>query len=288
MSDKQQKIRKRPALFLALGNADLPKTIVVGGAEYHHLDTYKHDTWAATGIYTNPADQRVICKINRLQSFFGIPMSWIGRILARRESAFLKRLADLELVPSDLGNVAVDGKVIPTAIARSYVAGEPFRTADQIDEEFFAELKRILATLHERNLAYVDLHKRENIIVDTNGRPNLIDFQVSMGLSLDRPGKKPLTRYFLTLFQEMDVYHYRKHYARCLGDSLTAEERRQYLEPPWFIHWHRKLIVPFRQLRRRLLVWLKIRDKSGQAHSELEPEHALRVRPDEMSERDQK
>ena len=34
--------------------------------------------------------------------------------------------------------------------------------------------------MHARRTVYVDLHKRENIIVSEHGKPCLIDFQISI------------------------------------------------------------------------------------------------------------
>ncbi len=259
-------------MLRALGNAEPLDRVEVGGSRYCVESILKHDSWAATAIYAGPGDERIICKFNRVQPAFGMPMAWLGRILARRESGFLRRLAHLELIPDDLGPVAVDGHPLANAVARRYIAGEAFRDSAQVDAAFFAELRRLLDAIHASGVAYVDLHKRENIIVGRDGRPHLVDFQVSLGAWRRWPGNGRLVR----TLQEMDDYHYRKHYARCLPDTLTPEELRRYLAPPRFVRAHRTFAVPLRSLRRWLLVLLKVRDRSGQAGSELDPEDALR------------
>jgi len=256
----------------ALGNAEPPDRVEVAGAGYRIESVLKHDSWAATAIYAGPRGQRIICKFNRVQPAFGLPMAWLGRILARREAGFLRRLAHVELVPDDLGPVTVESHPVASAVARRYVEGEAFRDGTSVQVSFFVELRRLLDSVHASDMAYVDLHKRENIIVDRAGRPHLVDFQVSLGAWRRWPGSGWLVR----KLQEMDDYHYRKHYARCLPETLTPEELRRYLEPPGFIRAHRTVAVPLRGLRRRLLVLLKVRDHSGQAGSELEPEDALR------------
>ena len=38
----------------------------------------------------------------------------------------------------------------------------------------------MLNAMHERKVAYIDLHKRENILVNERGDPCLIDFQISV------------------------------------------------------------------------------------------------------------
>jgi hypothetical protein len=271
-----RRMRKRPAWLRALGNADPPATVRVSGRDYGLLTVFKHDSWAATALYADSLGERITCKFNRMQPVFVIPMQWLGRILARREARFLRLLAPVPLVPDDMGPVVADGDVLRNAVARRFVDGEPFRSGTTVDAAFFEQLRGVLDALHAHDMAYVDLHKRENIIIDTEGRPHLIDFQVSYGLGERWPWNGSVSRLILRRLQEMDDYHYRKHYARCLKHVLDADEYRRLLEPPGLIRWHRKFGVPLRALRRRLLTTLGLRDRSGQAGSELEPEDAFR------------
>jgi hypothetical protein len=204
----------------------------------------------------------------------GISLAWVGRALAAREAGFLRRFSDIELIPNDLGDVVVENRSMPNAIARTYIDGEPFRTKEQITPMFFEKLQSILAAIHTARVAYVDLHKRENIIVDRDGRPHLIDFQVSVGLSQSWPGNGRVARYCVAKLQEIDIYHLKKHIARCLPETLAQEQRWQFEQPPRLIRMHRKIGVPLRTIRRKLLVWLRVRDEGGSASSEFEPENA--------------
>jgi hypothetical protein len=276
MSANGQNVRKRPAALRALGDSDPPARVTVAG-EIITLDRIvKHDSWAATAIYRDAAGQSITCKFNRVQPLFVIPLSWIGRALARRESGFLRQFADIELVPKDLGDVTADGRTLPNAIARTYIDGEVLLLTEKVTPKFFDELRDLLRAIHAHGVAYVDLHKRENIIVGRDGRPYLIDFQVCFGLSRRWPGNGRLARFILKRLQEIDDYHVNKHYARCLPETLTPEEHARYLEPPPWIRAHRKIGVPLRTLRRRLLVLLGVRRDGGSATSELEPEEAYR------------
>jgi hypothetical protein len=270
-------LRRRPPLLRALGRAEPPASVRVGAEDYAVRTIFKHDSWAATALYAAPGGRCIVCKFNRTQPIFFLPMAWLGRMLAAREAGFLRRLAHLALVPDDLGPVTAAGRRLAHAVARSYIEGEPFRDSTQVDAAFFGELRTLLDRMHASGMAYVDLHKRENIIIDRRGRPHLVDFQVSVGTSDGWLGGGSLALRIVRLFQEIDDYHYRKHYARCLPDTLTAEELARYLEPPPFIRAHRRLAVVPRALRRRLLVLLRIRDRSGKAASELEAEDAFRA-----------
>jgi hypothetical protein len=286
MAAADDSVRKRPAALRALGDRDPPHEVTVG----HQIITLerivKHDSWAATAIYRDAAGRSIVCKFNRVQPLFVIPLSWIGRALARREAGFLRQLADVELVPKDLGDVVADGRALPNAIARTYIDGEVLLLTETITPKFFDELRDLLRAIHAHDIAYVDLHKRENVIVSRDGRPYLIDFQVCFGLSRKWPGNGALARFVLNRLQEIDDYHVNKHHARCLPETLTVEEHARYLEPPPWIRAHRKIGVPLRTLRRRLLVALGVRREGGSATSELEPEEAYRAGPDSSGKAD--
>jgi predicted Ser/Thr protein kinase len=268
--------KKRPALLRALGNDDPPEQVTVRGATYQKADVLKHDSWAATAIYRNDARGRIICKFNRAAPVFGIPLAWAGRALARREARFLRQLADVETIPNDLGDVSVEGRVLSNAIARDYIDGEPLRVKQKITPRIFEELQDLVQTMHKRDMAYVDLHKLENIVVDRNGRPYLIDFQVCFDISARWPGNGRFARYFLTKLQEIDIYHLNKHLVRHLPETLTAEQIRQKSTIPLLIRINRRIGTPVRTARRKLLVLIGVRDAGGSASSELEPEDSYR------------
>ena len=270
-------VRKRPPLFRALGAREPPDVVDVDGAQYRVLNVLKHNSWAATAIYVSATGERIICKFNRVHPVIGIPVAWVGRALAAREADFTRRLADLEWVPDLRGPVTANGRELKNALARTYIEGAPFTGDTKVDAAFFVRLKTLLEAVHAREIAYVDLHKRENIIIDAEGRPHLLDFQVSFRLGRHWPANGRLARFILRQLQEMDDYHFRKHYANCLVDELSAEEYARCKEPPALVRAHRVVGVPLRQLRRRLLVLFKVRDRTGDARSELEPEDAFRT-----------
>jgi len=248
----------------------------VGGAPYQRAEILKHDSWAATAIYGNEAHARIICKFNRTAPLFGIPLTWIGRALAAREARFLRLLADLETIPNNLGDVSSNGHRLPNAIARSYIDGEPMRVKAKINPHIFDELFELVQTMHKRHMAYVDLHKLENIIIGHNDRPYLIDFQVCFGLSARWPGNGKVAKYCLSKLQEIDIYHLNKHLTRCLPGTLTAEQMRHKSTIPAFIRVHRFFAVPLRTARRKLLVLIGVRSAGGSGSSEFEPEDAYR------------
>ena len=85
-------------------------------------------------------------------------------------------------MPAACVDVNVNGNVVSTASAHEYVPGRSLLATDQVDDGFFPRLSMLLSKMHKHGIAYVDLHKRDNILIDNNGAPHLLDFQISMHL----------------------------------------------------------------------------------------------------------
>jgi len=267
--------KPRPPIFRALGASEPPHEVTVGGNVYSLHELMKHDSWAATSIYSGPAG-KITCKFNRKQSVFGISMLWLGRLLADNERMTLERLGDVAQIPDSMGDVIVNGEQWPNAIARIFIPGHPLGRNERVSPEFFPELKAILETMHARKIAYVDLHKRENIIVGNDGKPYLIDFQIGIDAARKRVAWIPGMSYFFEILSQSDFYHLAKHVVKHeperKGDPAYDLEKLR----PWWIKLHRKFAVPFRELRRRLLVFAKVRTGKGEAETEVFAEDAIR------------
>ena len=227
----------------ALGRAGLPRKFVVGGTTYRLLRTVKHDFFAATAFYRDDAGRTVVLKISRTTDFAGVPLTWLGRWLCRREVRFYNRLADLPNVPRVLGTVGATGFV------HDYVAGRPLEKDRPVPDGFFAELQGLLTELHRRGLAYVDTNKPQNILLGDDGRPHLIDFQISYDLS--ELGDWRPNRWLLRRLQHEDLYHVLKHKRRMRPDEMTPDETQQAARKSALIRLHRFVTRPYFLLRRR-------------------------------------
>jgi hypothetical protein len=230
----------------ALGRADLPATFTLGNHTYAHEKTIKHDFFAATGFYRRQSDgRRAVLKVGRTQDYAGVPLQWLGKWLCDRELRFYAACADLpHHVPAILGRVG------PTGFVHDYVPGHPLSKHRPIPDTFFDDLFALLNVLHRRNIAYVDTNKPQNILQGDDGRPHLIDFQISFDLH-DFGGDNPLTRTILRRLQKEDLYHTLKHKRRLRPDLLTEEERHLAEQKSWFIRLHRFLTKPYFLFRRR-------------------------------------
>lgn len=230
----------------ALPGGRLPAAVVCAHQRYELVETFKHDFFAATGLYRGPTDLAVL-KVNRTNEFFGVPLVGIGRWLAQREIRLYRAAHDLPGVPRLIGSVG------QTGFMHAFVPGHPLGRREQVSDTFFDELQTLIAALHARHVAYVDLNKRQNILVGDDGRPHLIDFQISLLLPPIGWRRWRPVRWLLARFQQGDDYHCLKHKRRLRRDLLTDAEARRVGRPSPWIRLHRWIARPLTHLRRGLL-----------------------------------
>ncbi len=233
----------------ALGRRDLPPAISIEGNVFRHVKTIKHDFFAATGFYDDDQQRRVVLKVGRTNDVLGFSGVFLGRFSRSREMRFYSKVADLQNVPRVLGRVGVTGFV------HDFVKGRPLGEKDSngvvrpIPDTFFDELIALLRELHRRGIAYVDTNKPQNILQGEDGRPHLIDFQISYDMY--EFGDNWLNRRFLERLKQEDFYHVLKHKRRLRPDLLTKEERQASMRRSWAIRLHRFLFAPYFKFRRR-------------------------------------
>lgn len=256
--------QREPAWLRALGDADLPESLTLPDGSYRHIRTYKHDFFAATGLYEGPGG-RVILKVGRQYPLGLLPMRWLGRLLTRRELAMLLALEGVEGIPRCLGPFN------DTGLVRVFVEGHPLQPQERLDDGFFARLERLVSSLHDRGLAYVDLEKRENVLVGGDSRPWLIDFQISWrwtGSPKTDSGvlahflPDVLGRWVLRKFQAADRYHLLKHWRRHRPDQLTREQLAASRRQGFWVKMHRLVFRPVTVGRRAVLKRLTGRSRS--------------------------
>jgi hypothetical protein len=235
----------------------MPAELTLGGRRYFRRKTFKHDFFAATGLYQS-ADRQVVLKIGRRVGLLGLPLGWIGRLLAEHEAAQFRRLRDLDGVPALVGAWGDD------AIVHEYVCGTALRLGAKLGDDFFERLGSIIATLHERRMAYVDLEKPQNVLVGDDGHPYLIDFQISWPWPLGRLTRGAAGRWLCRTLQQGDLYHLGKLRRRFQADQMSAEELAESYRRPWPVRLHQGLTRPMTRLRRWLLVKLGSKRHDGE------------------------
>lgn len=269
--------RDRPPIFRALGLNEPPAMLQINSlsdfdGEYQRVQIFKHDSWAATALYAS-GGREIVCKFNRQQRIGLIPMGWLGNFLARRETFLLQKLSHVVNIPNSVGPILVDGQSLENATAHVYVPGRPFKHDYNATEAFLVELEQLIGQVHAADVAFVDLHKSENILVGDDGKPYLIDFQIGFW----KPSSKVAAffcKWLLLALQRSDRYHLLKHITKC---RPTMDWNQLHMQRPWYIRLHRRITIPLRTLRRRFLVLLGIRTGVGHVSTESNPEIGHRV-----------
>jgi len=229
-------------------------SFTLAGRTYTLEKVLKHDFFAVTARFRGPDGEAVCLKHYHTEPWLGLELEWAGRLMADREVRHYGLLQDLGGVPRLLGRV---GK---SAFAHSWVEGNDLLDQkDRLPDDFFDRLEALVAGVHERGMAYIDMNKPDNVLVGSDGRPVLIDFQISWA---PRPSWGPLgslKRRLLAMFQESDRYHVRKLKRLYRPDLMTPEELAANKRRPWFLNFHRLIGAPLRDLRRRFLEWVGAR-----------------------------
>lgn len=96
----------------------------------------------------------------------------IGPILIRREAGALRKLDSVNNVPKLLASLDRH------SLLMEYVDGVPMRQAPQeaFTQEFFDRLDTLVNQMHSAGVAHCDLRTGNNVLVDADHNPHLIDF----------------------------------------------------------------------------------------------------------------
>jgi len=172
MTDDRE--RRRYQLLLALRGEEMPARVTTEGRAWTRRKTFKHDFFAATGLYADGDNgDLAVLKIFRPHPYKGIPMGLLSRWEARHEERIYRLLQDTGRVPRWIGRVGATG------IMHAYVPGNDLREGATVGKEFFDEVDALLRTMHARGIAYLDTNKPDNILAGDDGHPYLIDFQIT-------------------------------------------------------------------------------------------------------------
>lgn len=137
-------------------------------------------------------------------------LTWLARGLLRREARALATLSDIDGIPE------LDDWTAAT-LTRRHLAGTPLYKARPTDPLFFRQAARLLRKMHRAGVVHNDLAKEPNILVQDDGTPAFIDFQLA-GFSTRRG------RLFRVAARE-DIRHLLKHKRTYRPDLLTAREQ---------------------------------------------------------------
>jgi hypothetical protein len=243
----------------ALGAKAMPALLRLPGGLYKLERIFKHDFFAATAVYilhdpagnTPSSPQHIVLKIARQADFIGIPLRWLGQTMTHHEWSILSRLHDIQGVPRLIARFGHEG------LLYRFIEGVSLdEKPDNIPDDYFDRLSGLLSSIHLRNIAYIDLNKRGNILLTEDRSPALVDFQIACYLPAQVWGLGPIFRFVLNILQKEDLYHCRKHKRRLRADLLKEEELASSRRPSLWIAVHRAVAAPYRRLRRKILDYL--------------------------------
>ena len=239
---EESSLKRLQCDMYACGRVELPQRINCKGKQWQLETVFKHDFFACTGRYLcDQTQEHLVLKISRLQSFLGIPCAWFGHFLRNREIRILKQLEDIDQFPNIIKLYGRNGVIY------NYIEGKTLDEKPSVPDDFFDQLRILLEAIHQRNICYMDLNKRGNIIVGKDGRPYVIDFQISVFLPAKWCG------WLRKAFQKEDFYHLLKHKRKFRPDLLTEQEHILAKRPSFLIRLHRIIAYPFQKLRRLIL-----------------------------------
>ncbi len=209
----------------------------------------KADRYAQTARVRLADGRRAVWKRSVVVVPPGLRVPAASRLLAAREADHLERLADVEGIPPLLARPAAD------TFLRAWIDGADLRQVREVPDRLFPELRALLAAVHARGIAYADLAKEENVLVEDagagradTGRPWLVDFQISVA---EGTWAAPL----VPLLQRADRVHLARHVRRRRPDQLTDEDRRVLARGKgWLSALHRALVKrPYNLVTRRVV-----------------------------------
>jgi hypothetical protein len=263
--------------FYACGRKGLPQEIACLGGRYVLEKVLKHDFHAATGLYrkeepvgcaphtnescrqaevvcsahpTTSLPIRLIGKINRRTHFGFLPLGWIGRLMAHSEISKLRRCEGIRAVPQVLARIDSHMYVY------EYIEGWSLNEKPALPADFFDRLIVALQQVHARNLVHFDLHKRGNILVDLEGRPHIIDFQIARHVGDRCLLSRRLSARFRRWLQSYDLYHVYKHKRRLQPELLTEAEKKLSYNHSLGLEIQRAIAKPYKRIRRATLRYL--------------------------------
>ena len=213
------------------------------------LRILKEDGFAETRL-VELQGEKWVHKIFRFRFWWGRAFRPLARWSMRREQAMCRHLSGIE---------GVAGEVLPVdecSFLRRWVEGKDLkecrRRGEKPSSAFFDELGRVLSRIHARGAAYVDLAKQDNVIVTRDGKPVLIDFQVS---ARRREGRSRLLRalsaWWIGRLQREDLRHLAKMKWHVLRGGLSPQEEALIRRKSVFIRLYDVVFaVPFHAVAR--------------------------------------
>jgi predicted Ser/Thr protein kinase len=170
-------------------------------------------------IWTLTADDRpmVVKDVRRTSPLFRYTL---GRLSLWREGRIYQRLDGMPFVPRYLGRLDADAIILERIEATPI---QRFR-GEEIDPTFFDELQECVAALHRRGVVHMDLRHRSNLLVGSDGKPRILDFEAAFYLGTNFLARWLLVPLLATVNRSA-VTKYRIRYEKEVTGSQARRHR---------------------------------------------------------------
>jgi len=140
-----------------------------------------------------------------------------GRWVVARECRIYGLLDGVQGVP------AFRGRLGPFAFAVDYIEGSSLKGYPRrsLPAEVFERLARLQDAIHARGVVHLDCHQKKNVLLDSAGRPYLVDFAASVCVGRGWFGRRVL----LPLLSRADRLGLHKLRDRYCAEEPDARER---------------------------------------------------------------
>jgi len=145
---------------------------------------------------------------------------YVHTLLLRREHLVYQQLDGFSACPKCYGMLANRYLVL------EYIDAKPIRERrPNAPEEFFAVLLNQIKEMHRRQVAHMDLKKKDNLMVTSDQQPCIIDFGASV---IHKRGFHPLNHFWYKLAKQFDYNAWVKHKYHNNEQNISALDK-QYL-----------------------------------------------------------
>ena len=161
--------------------------------------------------------QLVIKKANK-QSFI---LGRLNQNSLHHEYKIYKQLKDLEGIPKCYGLTEKGDLIL------EYIDGQTYRESQyelEGKDEFFNQLLILIQKMHDLGVSHGDLKRKDNIFVDENKKPYLIDF----GTAISSKTNNIVKRMLFQFLKKTDLNAWIKHKYRRNYENISQEDLKYY------------------------------------------------------------
>ena len=122
-----------------------------------------------------------------------------------------------------------------------YLDGKSYRDMQfELDDNdhFFDSLLKLIISMHNKGIAHGDLKRKDNLMVDKDLKPYLIDFGTAI-VKYDRSGF--IKKMVFDVLKKTDLNAWIKHKYKRSYDKISSEDLNYY-SPTWIEKFYRKFI----------------------------------------------